>query len=75
MWNTVTLSFPKASGALIDVPFLQRTFALTATTHTGKGMRTCYNDKDLKEAWVLSKAEALKFFSDGAFCGLSINLT
>ena len=31
----------------------------------GKGMRTCYNDQDLKEAWVLSKAEALKFFSDG----------
>ena len=31
----------------------------------GKGMRTCYNDRDLKEAWVLSKAEALKFFSDG----------
>ena len=33
----------------------------------GKGMRTCYNDQDLKEAWVLSKAEALKFFSDGTY--------
>ena len=33
----------------------------------GKGMRTCYNDRDLKEAWVLSKAEALKFFSDGIY--------
>ena len=33
----------------------------------GKGMRTCYNDQDLKEAWVLSKAEAIKFFSDGTY--------
>lgn len=33
----------------------------------GKGMRTCYNDRDLKEAWGLSKAEALKFFSDGRY--------
>jgi len=31
----------------------------------GKGMRTCYNDRDLKEAWVTSKAESLKFFGDG----------
>jgi hypothetical protein len=30
-------------------------------------MRTCYNDRDLKEAWVLSKAEAIKFFSDGTW--------
>ena len=30
----------------------------------GKGMRTCYNDKDVKEAYPMAKAEAKKFFSD-----------
>lgn len=30
----------------------------------GKGMRTCYNDQDVKEAWTIAKAEALKFFGD-----------
>jgi propionyl-CoA carboxylase alpha chain len=30
----------------------------------GKGMRTCWNDQDLREAWNLTKAEAAKFFSD-----------
>ena len=30
----------------------------------GKGMRVCYNDKDIKEAWVIAKSEAIKFFSD-----------
>ena len=30
----------------------------------GKGMRICFNDQDLKEAWVLSKAEAMQFFGD-----------
>mmetsp|Transcript_21688 Transcript_21688/g.60193 ORF Transcript_21688/g.60193 Transcript_21688/m.60193 type:complete len:750 (+) Transcript_21688:87-2336(+) len=30
----------------------------------GKGMRVCYNDEEVKEAWRLSKAEALQFFSD-----------
>lgn len=30
----------------------------------GKGMRTCYSDQDLKEAWGLAKSEALKFFKD-----------
>jgi len=30
----------------------------------GKGMRVCYSDKDIKEAWGIAKSEALKFFSD-----------
>eukprot|EP00934_Nitzschia_sp_Nitz4_P000296 Nitzschia sp. Nitz4//scaffold13_size275219//210988//213217//NITZ4_000905-RA/size275219-snap-gene-0.60-mRNA-1//-1//CDS//3329536107//296//frame0 len=30
----------------------------------GKGMRTCYNDKEVKEAYPMAKAEAIKFFSD-----------
>jgi propionyl-CoA carboxylase alpha chain len=30
----------------------------------GKGMRVCYNDQDVKEAWTIAKAEALKFFGD-----------
>ena len=30
----------------------------------GKGMRICFNDQDLKEAWILSKAEAMQFFGD-----------
>ena len=29
----------------------------------GKGMRVCYNDQDIKEAWGIAKSEALKFFS------------
>ena len=30
----------------------------------GKGMRICFNDQELKEAWTLSKAESLQFFGD-----------
>ena len=30
----------------------------------GKGMRVCYNDTDLREAWTVAKGEALKFFGD-----------
>jgi propionyl-CoA carboxylase alpha chain len=30
----------------------------------GKGMRICYNDKDLKEAYGMTKSEAKSFFSD-----------
>jgi propionyl-CoA carboxylase alpha chain len=30
----------------------------------GKGMRTCYNDKEIKEAYPMAKSEAKKFFSD-----------
>jgi propionyl-CoA carboxylase alpha chain len=30
----------------------------------GKGMRVCYNDQDIREAWKVSKAEAIKFFKD-----------
>jgi propionyl-CoA carboxylase alpha chain len=30
----------------------------------GKGMRTCYNDQELKEAWSVAKAESLQFFKD-----------
>jgi propionyl-CoA carboxylase alpha chain len=30
----------------------------------GKGMRVCHNDQDIREGWVVAKAEALKFFSD-----------
>lgn len=30
----------------------------------GKGMRVCYNDQDVKDAWGIAKSEALKFFSD-----------
>lgn len=30
----------------------------------GKGMRVCYNDTDIREAWTVAKAEALKFFAD-----------
>jgi propionyl-CoA carboxylase alpha chain len=30
----------------------------------GKGMRVCYNDQDVKDAWDIAKSEALKFFSD-----------
>ena len=30
----------------------------------GKGMRTCYNDKELREAWDVAKSEASSFFSD-----------
>lgn len=30
----------------------------------GKGMRTCYNDQELKEAWSIAKAESLQFFKD-----------
>lgn len=30
----------------------------------GKGMRVCYNDKDIKEAWGIAKSEGIKFFSD-----------
>lgn len=30
----------------------------------GKGMRVCYNDTDIREAWTVAKAEALKFFGD-----------
>jgi propionyl-CoA carboxylase alpha chain len=30
----------------------------------GKGMRVCYNDKDLKEAYGMAKSEAKSFFSD-----------
>ena len=28
----------------------------------GKGMRTCYNDEEVREAYPLAKAEAKKFF-------------
>jgi propionyl-CoA carboxylase alpha chain len=30
----------------------------------GKGMRTCYNDQEVKEAYPLAKSEAKKFFAD-----------
>jgi propionyl-CoA carboxylase alpha chain len=30
----------------------------------GKGMRTCYNEQDLRDAWTVSKAESLNFFND-----------
>eukprot|EP00529_Nitzschia_sp_RCC80_P010141 CAMPEP_0113448112 /NCGR_PEP_ID=MMETSP0014_2-20120614/4595_1 /TAXON_ID=2857 /ORGANISM="Nitzschia sp." /LENGTH=766 /DNA_ID=CAMNT_0000339307 /DNA_START=321 /DNA_END=2621 /DNA_ORIENTATION=- /assembly_acc=CAM_ASM_000159 len=30
----------------------------------GKGMRTCYNDQEVREAYPMAKSEALKFFSD-----------
>ena len=30
----------------------------------GKGMRTCYNDQDVTEAYPMAKSEAKKFFSD-----------
>jgi propionyl-CoA carboxylase alpha chain len=30
----------------------------------GKGMRVCHNDTDIREAWTVAKAEALKFFAD-----------
>jgi propionyl-CoA carboxylase alpha chain len=30
----------------------------------GKGMRTCYNDQEVKEAYPMAKSEALKFFAD-----------
>jgi propionyl-CoA carboxylase alpha chain len=30
----------------------------------GKGMRTCYNDQELKEAWSIAKGESLQFFKD-----------
>ncbi|EEC43566.1 carboxylase propionyl-coa carboxylase [Phaeodactylum tricornutum CCAP 1055/1] len=30
----------------------------------GKGMRVCYNDQDVKDAWTVSKAEALSFFNN-----------
>ena len=30
----------------------------------GKGMRICWSDQDLKEAWNVAKAEAIKFFKD-----------
>ena len=30
----------------------------------GKGMRVCFHGNDLKEAWNVSKAEALQFFGD-----------
>jgi propionyl-CoA carboxylase alpha chain len=30
----------------------------------GKGMRVCYNDQDVKEAWGVATGEAKKFFSD-----------
>jgi len=30
----------------------------------GKGMRVCHNETDLREAWTVAKAEAIKFFQD-----------
>ena len=30
----------------------------------GKGMRVCYNEQDLRDAWTVSKAESLNFFQD-----------
>lgn len=30
----------------------------------GKGMRVCWNDQDMREAWNVAKAEAIKFFKD-----------
>lgn len=30
----------------------------------GKGMRTCYNDEEVREAYPLAKSEAKKFFAD-----------
>lgn len=30
----------------------------------GKGMRVCYNDQEIKEAWGVATGEAKKFFSD-----------
>lgn len=30
----------------------------------GKGMRTCYNDREVKEAYPMAKSEALKYFAD-----------
>ncbi|KAG7354680.1 carboxylase propionyl-CoA carboxylase [Nitzschia inconspicua] len=30
----------------------------------GKGMRTCYNDQEVKEAYPMAKSEAMKFFAD-----------
>lgn len=30
----------------------------------GKGMRVCYSDQDVKEAWGIAKSESLNFFSD-----------
>jgi propionyl-CoA carboxylase alpha chain len=30
----------------------------------GKGMRTCYNDQEVKEAYPMAKSEAKKFFAD-----------
>jgi propionyl-CoA carboxylase alpha chain len=30
----------------------------------GKGMRVCYNDQDIREAWTVAKAESIKFFKD-----------
>ncbi|KAL3910249.1 MAG: hypothetical protein SGILL_007766 [Bacillariaceae sp.] len=30
----------------------------------GKGMRTCYNDEEVKEAYPMAKSEAKKFFAD-----------
>ena len=31
----------------------------------GKGMRICYNDRDVKEGFILSSAEAIQSFGDG----------
>lgn len=30
----------------------------------GKGMRVCHSDDDIREAWTVAKAEAIKFFKD-----------
>jgi propionyl-CoA carboxylase alpha chain len=30
----------------------------------GKGMRVCYSDQEIRDAWGVAKAEAKKFFSD-----------
>jgi len=30
----------------------------------GKGMRVCYDDRDVRDAWPMAKSEALKFFAD-----------
>lgn len=30
----------------------------------GKGMRTCYNDQEVRDAYPMAKSEALKFFAD-----------
>jgi len=58
--ETVEQALELSNGELGGYPVLLK----AAAGGGGKGMRVCWSDQDIREAWSVSKAEALKFFMD-----------